>query len=203
MTSHSEDPLFRSARHACTFALTYTMAQYDRPLMSRMADGPRPAGKGLVGLDGAGQAGMVLAEMHACGDLFEAILVARCAPHDMPCSCRAACCSGRRPNVEWLKAINRLVDVSAVHALAGCLSHYRLRQAIVLGVFDRKTPITDLAAKYDVARNTAAEHNTRIRRWLLGDKPGVANGVIGQEDRAWDAITERLQCAGLVWGNES
>ncbi|MNY38370.1 hypothetical protein D3C86_1729920 [compost metagenome] len=56
-------PLFPRAHAALTFALNYSMQQYDRPLMNRIASGELTAGmapgggEGLSGLDGAGQAG--------------------------------------------------------------------------------------------------------------------------------------------------
>lgn len=58
---------FTRAHAALVFALNFASDCYDRPVMNRLADGPRAAGKGLAGLDGAAQAGMVRAEAEASG----------------------------------------------------------------------------------------------------------------------------------------
>lgn len=60
-------PLLSSALATLTFALNYSMQQFDRPIMNKIASGKFAAemtledGKGLSGLDGAGQPGMTRA----------------------------------------------------------------------------------------------------------------------------------------------
>lgn len=58
------EPMFKSAHAALVFALNYSMQQYDRPLINRIAAGhTKESHKGLSGVDGAAQAGMIRAEL--------------------------------------------------------------------------------------------------------------------------------------------
>ena len=78
------EPLFINAHSALVFAFNFSGQCYDRPMMNRMAAPSVGTGKGLVGLDGAAQAGMIRGEVKSLGKLAEAILIARFAPHSMP-----------------------------------------------------------------------------------------------------------------------
>lgn len=86
-------PLFESAHGALVFAFNFSGQCYDRPMMNRLASPAVGSGKGLVGLDGAAQAGMIRAEVQTLGKLAEAIIIARIAPRTVPCHCRSARCA--------------------------------------------------------------------------------------------------------------
>lgn len=196
------EPLFTSAHAALTFAFGYSMQQYDRPAMNRMAAPALGTGKGLAGLDGSAQAGMIRAEVQALGKLAEAILIARLAPRTQPCSCRAACCSGSRQNREWAEAIAVIADHVRATALAGCTASGLLRREYVARYFTGKTMRTsleDLAEKYGLARNTVSAHNAKVATWL-GGMPGRKDKLaqLGMEQAAFDAIEDRLREIGLT-----
>lgn len=180
-------PLFKSAHGALVFAFNFSGQCYDRPLMNRMATPVIGSGKGLAGLDGAAQAGMIRAEVQALGKLHEAILIARTAPRSNPCSCRSSCCSGRKPNKEWVDAVAWLADHVRNTALAGCTADYRIRRGCVEMFFGSSLTVTALADKCDVARNTAGAHFGKVRK-LLKD----------EESRAQIAVEDRLRAAGMV-----
>lgn len=93
------DTLFDNAHGALVFAFNFSGQCYDRPAMNRLATPAAGTGKGLVGLDGAAQAGFILAEVKGMGKLAEAILTARLAPRSMPCHCRSSCCASHRQKV--------------------------------------------------------------------------------------------------------
>lgn len=193
------DTLFRSAHAALTFAFNFSGQSYERPLMNRMADEPAPPGKGLVGIDGAAQAGMIRAEVHALGRLAESILIARVAPRTTPCSCRAACCSGHRPNKEWTDAIAYLSDEIRRSALAGCTSNGLLRRAYVVRYFsprEQRISIEQIADKYDVSRNTVSAHAGKVAGWLAGSR--LKDSPPGMETLAMQAIDDRLRGIGLI-----
>lgn len=187
-----QEPLFRSAHEALTFALNYSMQQYDRPLMNR-AMSAKPSGggegKGLSGLDGAGQAGMIRAELAKLVPLHQAVLVASIAPARLPCECRVSCCSGWKVNPEWQDAMSQLSVAAAAGALSGCLSNGRLRSALIQRHFGAKASLFELAEKFDVSQRTAAEHSSRIKRWLFGvpatSKEEAKPGVHGEAYRAF------------------
>lgn len=187
------EPIFRSAREALVFALNFSAEQYDRPAMSKMAARATGSGRGLGGLDGAAQAGFVRQELAACGRLYEALIIAQLAPRGTPCACRAPCCSGTRPNRERAEAIDYLVT-EAIKVLSGCVTHHRMRVALVEAALRRERPgITALAERCGVHRDTVSEHAKRVRRWLIGERE-----EIGLEQRAWEAITARLTACGMV-----
>lgn len=188
MTVSTEEPLFSSAHAALVFAFNFSGQGYDRPVMSRMATPAIGSGKGLAGLDGAAQTGFIRAEVAAIGKLHEAILIARIAPRSTPCSCRSACCSGQRPNVEWHVAVSVLADRSRTSALSGCTSDGRIRRGLVMMYFGGvRMTVAGLAEDSEQARRTVAAHLGRVRRWLKDE-----------EAKAWDEIDWRLSVAGMT-----
>lgn len=169
--ANNDEPLFKSAHAALVFAFNFSGQAYDRPLMNRLAAPAVGSGKGLVGLDGAGQAGMIRAEVARMGKGMEAALIARVAPRWMPCACRAACCSGRTPNREWTDAVAILADAVRTTALAGCTAHGLLRREYIvrhMTAKDARSTIEDIAARYEINRQTAAAHYGRVSKYLRG-----------------------------------
>jgi hypothetical protein len=201
-TAEVLEPLFGSAHAALVFALNFSSQAYDRPMMNRMAAPSLGTGKGLSGLDGAAQAGMVRAEVKALGELGEAILIARIAPRTEPCSCRAACCSGYRPNKEWTGSISILADYVKDTALDGCSVDLVMRRDYVVRHFTRKderVSIEDLAKKHEVATNTASAHASKVATLFAGlpvrkERPAVQ----GLEAMVTEAIEDRLREIGMV-----
>ena len=201
-TAELLEPLFESAHGALVFAFNFSGQCYDRPMMNRLASPAIGSGKGLVGLDGAAQAGMIRAEVQAMGKLAEAILIARIAPRSMPCHCRQACCSGKKPNKEWTDAISILADYVRTTALAGCTSNGMLRREYVVRYFTRKDDrisLEALAEKHDIHRDTAGAHAAKVALMLGGAQPKKGKpGVPGLESAAMDAIEDRLRDIGMV-----
>ena len=182
------EPLFRSAHEALVFALNYSGQAYDRPLMNRMADEPhRSSGKGLVGLDGAAQAGMIRAELSMLAPVLQAALIARCGPQSTPCACKHACCSGQKPNPEWNEAIAVLSSYS-LSVLSGRVSNGKLRRGIVAKHFGAAIGgIGKLADVCNVNRDTASDHNAKIVP-LLKETEG----------RAWHEFDQRMFATGTI-----
>lgn len=197
MTDQNES-LFSCAHAALTFAFNYSGQQFDKSAMARLASSPSGPGKGLGGLDGAGQAGIVRAELHRCGELIENLLIARVAPKYSICECRSPCCSGMVPNQERSAAINALCT-EAMQYVAGGLSHYRLRRGIIERYFGEKIKVSDLASLCGVSEKTVFNHNEKITKWLKG----VSRDVPGAEARAWHEFEEVLKLAGLIESAEA
>jgi hypothetical protein len=197
-----ETILFHNAHSALVFAFNFSGQCYDRPMMNRMATPSVGTGKGLVGLDGAAQAGMILAELAAMGKLAEAIMTARLAPRHTPCECRSPCCSGRKPNKDWTDAIGYLSDYVRTTALAGCTANGILRREYVVRYFSRKderVSLEDLAERYDVDRHTTSAHASKVAVLFGGHqaKKG-AQAAPGLESVAMEAIEHRLREVGMV-----
>ncbi|OXI42471.1 DNA-binding protein [Burkholderia aenigmatica] len=189
---------FKSAFDAVRFALAYSTQQYGETMMAKRLRGESSgSGMGLVGVDGAGQAGQIRRMVWELPELHLSVIVARAAPRDMPCSCGSACCSGRVPNLEWQAAIGWLTDASAAYCSG--FSHYRVRRAIIERVFGTKCSLTDVAEGCDAHVNTVSKQNAAVRKWLEGDNKTKAVGVI---DAAWAAIERKLSDAGLLKNRE-
>ena len=196
----TEDFLFSSAHAALVFSFNYSSQYYERPLMTRLASPPTGGGKGLAGMDGAAQAGFIRAEVQSLGTIAEAILIARMAQRFESCSCRASCCSGRKPNREWTAAIAVLADHVRATALAGCTSNGLLRREYVVRHFspkDQRIGLEALAEKHGIHRDTASAHYGRVAKLLGGSRKG-RDQVPGLEDTAKNAIDARLREIGLV-----
>ncbi|PVX61257.1 DNA-binding protein [Paraburkholderia unamae] len=190
---------FKSAFDAVRFALSFSSQQYGESLMAKQMRGPSGgSGMGLIGLTGAGQAGLIRREMWELSELHLSVLVARAAPHDVPCSCGSACCAGKVPNVEWVSAISWLTAASA--AQCSGFSHYRVRRAIIERVFGVKCSLSDIAKEYDAHENTVSNHSTAVRRWLEGNKK---TGDAGVSELAWAAIERRLDGLGILKSAEN
>lgn len=204
-------PLFPSAHAALVFALNYSMQQYNRPLMNRIASGELTAGrapeggKGLSGLDGAGQAGMILAELERLRPIEQAVLVAHAAPSRVPCACGVACCSGWKINPEWQDAMAVLNTAAASGALSGCVSNGRLRSALIQRLFGVKVTLAELAERYDVDDKTASAHHAKLKRWLFGGADRRSNEeAVGLHQQAYRAFSERLKaCKWIAEGDEA
>lgn len=202
MQIQGENMLFQNAHGALVFAFNFSGQCYDRPMMNRMASPAIGSGKGLVGLDGAAQAGMIRAEVKGMGKLAEAILIARVAPRMTPCSCRSSCCSGFKPNKEWTDAVAVLADHVRTTVFAGCVVNGLMRREYLVRYFTKKEDrmsLEALAEKCDIVRNTVSAHNAKVATWLGGvpakkGKPAMP----GMEQAAFDAIEDRLRDVGMV-----
>ncbi|MDR2365853.1 MAG: hypothetical protein LBD68_08390 [Zoogloeaceae bacterium] len=193
--------LFRSAHAALTFAYNFSGQHYDRPLIARMASKEEWHGKGLAGLDGAAQAGMIRAEVHALGKLPEAIITARFAPPTLPCSCGAPCCCGKRRNEEWINAIAVIADESRRTALAGCESNGLMRREYVIRCFVNKTEresLERIAERHGIHVDTVSAHAKKIANWLSGRREKHGVDIVGEEQKSLDAIEARLAGSGVV-----
>ena len=189
------EALFRSAHAALVYALNYSMQQYDRPLMNKAMSGkPEGEGKGLSGVDGAGQAGMIRAELARLPPLFRAVLIASTAQSEIPCECMAACCVGWKFNPEWQDAMSEVTTAAAAGALSGCVSNGRLRSALIQRLLGAKATLADLAARHDVDEKTAGAHSAKLKRWLFGG----GGGVPGLHQQASRAFADRLEASGLI-----
>lgn len=188
------EPRFRDAFDAVRFALCYSSQQYgSTPLAKRVDETPIGRGMGLVGMDGAAQAGLIRRHMEALPELHLAVLVARAAPRSLPCTCGAPCCLGTTPNAEWRAAVEWLTDASA--AYTSTLSHRQARRAIVEKMFGAGGSLADIAARCDLPAHTISRSTASIRRWLDGDNKTSEPGVT---QAAWAAIARQLAAAGII-----
>ena len=192
--------IMRSAREAMVFALNYSDQQYAlSPMAMFLKHEHAGSGRGLKGLDGAGQSGMVWAEITQL-EYYQALaLIARCTQHRFRCRCGSPCCSGWRPNEIWKEVTSQLCDY-AVTALGGELSNRRVRLAstekafgakLMLAtterVFGAKTTLDDVADHASVSRTTAARQHAKVLDCLRT-----------LEHKGWEKLTAALEEKGML-----
>ena len=118
--------LFNSTHAALTYAFNYAGQQSPKtPLMSLIknpGDGQLGTGKGLMGLDGAAQAGMILAEVCRLSDEQHNVIVARYGRVMHECKC----CGQDAPSDEWRAAIDALSHCDELEGV-----HKKVRLIIV------------------------------------------------------------------------
>lgn len=216
MTAAADAPLFESTRAALRFALnhqqslpspvmTRMMVKHSRLKLIELADGRkiqvstkrgRPKDEQLKGLDGSGQAGLILASVARLQHAQQLVVIARSLPATLTCNCRRPCCRGRKPNPEWAEPIERICEylrdeaaLSKVRGKKGLGTHPALRRALVEKHFmpGRDMTLEQLARMFDLTEKTVSTHQKPIRAWLEA-----------QEAAAWSALDERMSVSGLV-----
>ena len=155
------EPVFRSTHAALMFALNFTHGTLKRSTLAAMM-GSAGNGRGLGGLDGAAQAGMIRAELEKLAKPRRTILVARYVVATIPCDCGRSCCSKIRENAEWAEAVNYLSEYVLHEGLTGSVSHYRLRRTLVMRYFGQRQFLVSIAEQCGVNRDTASAYNQKI-----------------------------------------
>lgn len=186
------EAVFTDTDAALRFALRFASQQHSSSELAGLR-GPSRSGKGLSGMDGAAQAGMVRAELAKLTPTQRALLIGRYALPDVVCTCGRPCCCGHRPNPEWSEAVSQLAR-ETTPLFAGRLTYFRLRQTLIgnalLGV---RVTDASLAAEFGVHRQTVADHGTKIEGALLGTRHQT-----GEFDRAYARVDALLHDAGIV-----
>lgn len=174
-------------------------AEAERALEERLANimrrstpvGPRP----LQGLDRPHQAGFVLQQFALLEERYQIILRGRCLRSYDPCSCRSACCSGRRQNPKWSDAVFRTClllqgagDVLRQPGKRGLSTQPQMRSAIVRDYYlDAESTLVELAGIGDVSLVTAAKHREWIYEFLRQT-----------ENEAWQQLDNLFDQAGIT-----
>jgi len=153
--------LFKNTHDALTFAFHYSSQQYALSPMSKMIKtGITGSGKGLVALDGAGQAGLILAALGSMAQLKVHCIVARYSPKYSECPC----CGGEKPVQEWRESIVALREW-ATSTFSG-LSHSLVREAIILNFYSRGVSMEQVAKRCNVPVKTVYNQRAKIHEAL-------------------------------------
>ena len=163
---NGDEAVFDSTRSALVFAFGFRTQQYGETPLAKLQRHRLGSGRGLVGMDGAGQAGMVLAQIDRLGPTDRAVIIARFAPRFEPCPC----CGGERPIAIWREAIEHL----AACCIPSGVSNFRCRRDLVAKYFGVVVRIDDLAGRYAMSRNTVSGHY-RIMARQLSDMESIAH----------------------------
>ena len=147
--SAEAEPLFASAYDALAFAFRFNAQQYAPTPMARLMRGSIGSGKGLVGIDGAAQAGFILGVVERLGEWEKAALAARFA----------------LDRKELFRARDALIT-PAMAALGTGVHHRRMVDALVQKHFGRKVKLKEVAETYQVNKNTLTDQWRIIRKTL-------------------------------------
>lgn len=179
--------IFTSAQEAITFACNYSSQQYAMSPMTKLLQGPvRGSGRGLVGLDGAGQAGMVFAELARIDYWQLAALVTGKIARSERCDCRRSCCRGWKLNPMFEEAVSQLADHVAM-TLTPVPPVKEFRVAVIMKYFGENVSPLDTAKHLGIPKNAAERHITAIRRCI---RELEKNGLT--------AFSERLDEIGML-----
>tara|TARA_R110002051_G_scaffold163921_4_gene235137 strand:+ start:250 stop:819 length:570 start_codon:yes stop_codon:yes gene_type:complete len=155
------EALFVSTREALVFAFNYADQQYAKSPMGSLYAVPG-SGRGLTGVYGAGEAGMIMAEVMRLKPLEGDALCVRYTGVRSQCNC----CGHEVDTSQVRDAIGRLIHYAAHQsANTGNLS---LVRAIVRDYFglERVGTAKLMAEQQDVHRNTVSNHSGKIKRAL-------------------------------------
>lgn len=180
------DAVFRSAHDAVRFAISYIgQRSPSSPLAAAAGVTGSGRGKGLQGMQAAGQAGMILGAMtRLLDDVERNVLLVR-----FGASLQAACpCCGHYGHPGWwVEAVANLALCEHLHDLPKAL-----RDAIVCKTVGRqKLRVQDRADGYEVTERTL-----RRRVALARDHFGrIENAALGTLQAAWGAKNFELVAA--------
>jgi hypothetical protein len=149
--------LFKNTTEALIFAFRFSSQQYAlSPTAKMMKTGIVGSGKGLVSLDGAGQAGMIRGEVDRLTSLQRSCIVARYSLKFEECSC----CGGDKMLGEYDEAVANLSEW-ALQWITG-MSHRGMRRAIIRAYFEKAVSIKEVAERINVPKSTAYDQKSRV-----------------------------------------
>lgn len=165
-----DEPIFNTVHGALSFAYTY-QGNPDTSSVNRMGQEPsRIPGKGLIGIDGAAQAGFIQGRVRKAGVLAEAFIIGEFMPRCLPCDCVQECCSGYKPNKAREGAITYLSNVLHEHVLAGHRTNKPIRVVCVESFFDKAIHVTQTAENIGISRNLLTLLMAKSREYLSEEK---------------------------------
>jgi hypothetical protein len=183
-----EPCLFQSATAALAFAFNFSQGSPKTTLGALQKPDPnRRPGRGLVGLDGAAQAGMVLAEVRELAKPRQSALTVMFAIRTTECTC----CGNPTLAADWNGAIKHLAELSAV-SING-VSQFRVRYAILLKIVHSmmRESDDDMAERFCLDPKTIRKYRHAIKEWYEGLERG-----------AMREIDDRLRACGMVGHTE-
>lgn len=102
-------PIFKSTHDALRFAYNFNSANFTR---ATLGIPPAPKGRGLGGLDGAGEAGNIKRIAESISDQVSNWVWATYLPNRIPCHCGRRCCQGWEENVKWSDAVVEMAKLA-------------------------------------------------------------------------------------------
>lgn len=150
------DALFRNAHEALVFAFRYSHDQSPRtPMTGLMQGGKIGSGKGLIGVDGAGQAGMILAGLKHLTAEQRNVVTVRYGEIHAECHC----CGSLVPTREWRDAVDALSHCPEL----GDLPRVVRLAAVEKALCRRRISLALYASQYSVSERTVRERAAKVK----------------------------------------
>lgn len=182
-----EVPLFRDTVSALRFAFRLDYENYDTSMLADLAAGPRSGtGSGLGGLEAAGTAGLIGAQLVSLPQLWRRILIARHC-HRSKC-CPTCGTDDKIKTMEWLIEVSWISATVWLEIQIPRLKYMvKVRDGMVRRYFGDTILLKTLAKEAGVTENTMTQYNNQLVTELKKE-----------EKAAHHAIDERLRNTGLV-----
>jgi hypothetical protein len=157
--------IFKDTTEALIFAFRFPAEQYtETPHAKMIKAGIVGSGKGMVALDGAAQAGMILAQVDQLakvdpkmGPYRRSCIVARYCRRVEECKC----CGGEAITAQYREAIANLAEGWVSSQITG-LTVRGMRHAYVRSFFERGVSIKEEADRHNVAKSTAYDQKSVV-----------------------------------------
>lgn len=151
--------LFRNSHDALKFAFNFSSEQYGTSAMSQLSGPMASSGKGLVGMDGAGQAGFIMREFDdAFGyrtpnedKIGRACIVARYSPRYKECPC---CRNTMGMQIQEYKEAITILENWSMQWITG-ISVRQMREVIIRSFYERRVHLMDEADRLNIGKTTA------------------------------------------------
>lgn len=183
--------LFTSTHAALTFAYNFNGTNV---VTAMIGAPPAGTGKGLGGLDGAGEAGNIKRIVCDRGIKDEMLVVAKFAPHIIPRSLG----KGWYTSLAWTTAIRYLASLVEQDCFNG-RGEDNYRMEVIAKAFERnRNSIEDIGNKFSIPKSTVYRHLRAVKRSLIG----LRIGRKGMLQVAMEEIEVELRKAGIVGEDE-
>jgi hypothetical protein len=167
--------LFKNSHEALVFAFNYSSQQYAlSPMAKMMKVGVVGSGKGLVSQDGAGQAGLIRAQVEKLSPEQRACIVARYSRRFEECQC----CGSRDMMLQEYREAIATLGQWAVSTFTG-MSVRTAREYVVRLYFEKGLTIKAVAERSKVGKSTLYDYKSKILE-KLKDLDHSAQVAIGE-----------------------
>ena len=184
---------FRSVDAALRFYCDGNTAAYESSSLADLIGGSRPDGNGLGGLDGAGERGIIGANLATLPQLWRRLLLAKFTKPEVPCRCLRSCCSKVKINGAWAIEIAYIGETVMVDLSAPLLRQKPILREDIIGRFcnrryaGEKLTNAQIAKRHEISERTVQSYSSSICGMLKTEY-----------QRAYSSFDERLRNAKVV-----
>lgn len=154
--------LFDNLDQALHFAFNYQSRHYALNPYNKLVARPSASGKGLVAMNGAAQAGLILAAIQRQDELPRACIIARYTQQTEICEC----CGADAMSRPYQAAIQTLTQSLPPQGRALSTAMRQFLPWIIRAFFERNISIQQLAQRFEIGKSAAYEKKNQVWSWL-------------------------------------